>query len=201
MRIIGLTGGIACGKSTIARWLKAEGAVVIDADAISHALTLPKGKALPAIFSAFGDEIRLPDGSLNRKALAEAVFADEAKRVRLNAILHPLIAEEIQKKLDTCRKNDVSVVLLDIPLLYEVGMETLANEVWCVSAPEDVQIQRLLTRDGLTPEQSVRRIQSQLPLAEKERRANAVIRTDQPEADTHAEVLRLYRRAPERSLS
>ena len=192
MRVVGLTGGIACGKSTVAGWLKEMGAAIIDADAISHALTAPGGEALPAIFAAFGNDVRLPGDLLDRQALGSLVFADTEARGRLNGILHPLIHAHMLAQIADCREKGLPIVIMDVPLLYETGMEDLADEVWCVSAPEALQIQRLESRDGLSRGAAMARIRSQWPLAEKEARADAVIDTASPESETRAKVQRLY---------
>jgi len=150
------------------------------------------GEALPSIFAAFGDDFQMPDGSLNRAALANLVFSDDGARARLNGILHPMIETRMRHQLEICRKMGTNIVVLDVPLLYEAGMEGLADEVWCVSAPQALQLERLMTRDGLSREQAESRMGSQWPLAEKERRADAVIRTDVPLEDVCNQVLRLY---------
>jgi len=193
MRIIGLTGGIACGKSTVAGWLKEIGAAIIDADAISRELTGPAGEALPAIREAFGEEIFNENGTLDRAALASRVFADPAERQKLNGIVHPLVNERIQSGLRHCRETGATGVILEVPLLYEAGMESLADEVWCVSATEEEQVKRLKARDGLSRKQAISRIRSQWPLAEKELRADTVIHTDGPLEELRRQVAALYK--------
>lgn len=197
----GLTGGIACGKTTVAGWLREMGAPVVDADEISRRLTAIGGLALPAIRSAFGDDVFLKDGSLCRSVLAEQVFADEVQRERLNAILHPMIESDIRKQIKVCNKKGERIVILDVPLLYEAGMEDMADWVLCVSASRETQIKRLMMRDGLNRKQALQRIQSQWPLQEKERRADAVIYTDRIEMDPRAQVQQLYRQFWEGSQS
>ena len=158
LTVLGLTGGIACGKTTIAGWLGQLGATVIDADAISRALTAPGGAALPAIREAFGKAVFAPDGTLSRAALAACVFEDRAARKRLDAILHPMIEHALRQKLEACREAGVKIVVLDVPLLYEAGLESLADAVVCISAAEETQISRLHARDGLTGQQALLRI-------------------------------------------
>lgn len=194
MRIIALTGGIACGKTTVAGWLREAGAAVIDADAISRELTAPAGAALPLIRQAFGDGVFHGDGALNRAALAHLVFGDQEARARLEGILHPMIRRRMEEELQACRKMGVSIVVLDVPLLFEAGMEDMAEAVVCVSAPREVQIRRLQSRDGLTREQALARIRSQWPLTEKERRSHAVIDTQGPAEQVRRRVMELYRR-------
>ena len=200
MKIIALTGGIACGKSMVAEILRKLGAAVVDADFISRALTAPAGEALPAIFTAFGKEVREPEGTLDRAALAAKVFEDAKAREQLNRILHPLIQKCMEAEISAYRDRGFSVVILDVPLLYEAGMEMMADEVWCMSAPEEIQIRRMEVRDGLNREQALSRIRSQWPLLEKEARADCVIFTDRPLTEVKAEIERLYQCASERSL-
>lgn len=193
MKIIALTGGIACGKTTLANMLRELGAPVIDADAISRSLTAPGGKALPALREAFGGEVFQDGQTLNRAALAARVFQDPERLRKLNAVTHPLIIERMQSEIERCRKSGAPVVVLDVPLLFETGLDRLADETVCVSAPLPVQLKRLMTRNGLTEEQAMRRIQSQLPLCEKEKLADRTISTDCPLEELRARMSRLYR--------
>ena len=193
MKIITLTGGIACGKTTLANMLRELGAPVIDADAISRSLTAPGGKALPALREAFGGEVFQDGQTLNRAALAARVFQDPEQLRKLNAVTHPLIIERMQSEIERCRKSGAPVVVLDVPLLFETGLDRLADETVCVSAPLPVQLKRLTTRNGLTEEQAMRRIQSQMPLCEKEKLADRTISTDCPLEELRARMGRLYR--------
>jgi len=183
---IGLTGSIACGKSTVSSYLRKLGYFVSDADAISHALTAPGGAALAALREAFGSSIFSGD-TLDRRALGSLVFSDPAKRSMLNAILHPMIIARIQAELE---QNDApgKLVFGDIPLLYECGMASMFDAVWVVSTPRSIQIERLHERDGLSEEEAARRIDAQMPLAEKRRMADAVINTDGPIEDTQKQI-------------
>ena len=193
MKIIALTGGIACGKTTLANMLRELGAPVIDADAISRSLTAPGGKALPALREAFGGEVFQDGQTLNRAALAARVFQDPEQLRKLNAVTHPLIIERMQSEIKRCRKSGAPVVVLDVPLLFETGLDRLADETVCVSAPLPVQLRRLMTRNGLTEEQAMRRIQSQMPLCEKEKLADRTISTDCPLEELRARMGHLYR--------
>ena len=127
MKIIGLTGGIACGKSTIANLLKDMGASIVDADAINGQLTAPGGEALPLIRQAFGEFVFYPDGTLNRPVLSSIVFQNEDALKRLNAATHPLIQKRMLEEIETCRKMGVLVVVLDVPLLFEAGLSNLVD--------------------------------------------------------------------------
>ncbi|MDO5378339.1 MAG: dephospho-CoA kinase [Clostridia bacterium] len=183
---IGLTGSIACGKSTVSAYLRALGYPVVDADAVSRSLTAPGGEALGALREAFGDGV-FDGGALDRRALGALVFSSPAQRERLNALLHPLIIASVSRQLEALDTAE-GLVFGDIPLLYECGMEALFARIWVVSAPREAQLSRLCARDGLTREEAERRIASQMPLAEKCRRADAVISTDGPLGCAHGQI-------------
>ena len=183
---IGLTGSIACGKSTVSQYLRQKGCYIVDADAISRALTADGGAALPEIRRAFGDDV-FSGASLDRAKLGQLVFADAQKRQTLNAILHPMILSEIRRQLDRLDAPG-QIVVGDVPLLFECGMESMFDTIWVVRAARETQIQRLFERDGLSREQAERRIDSQMPPDEKIRRANAVIDTDGSIEQTHRQV-------------
>lgn len=193
---LGLTGSIACGKSTVSAYLASLGCAIVDADAISRTLTADGGAALPAVRQAFGDSVFRGD-SLNRRALGQLVFSDSQKRDELNAILHPLILREITRQLDALDAPE-RLVIGDIPLLYECGMQTLFDAVWVVSVPRETQIQRLAQRDGLDRTQAERRIDAQMPLAQKEQLADAVIHTDGTLEQTQRQIDALLCRLAQR---
>lgn len=183
---IGLTGSIACGKSAVSQYLRELGFFVADADAISRSLTAPGGQALPLLREAFGDGVF--DGEvLNRRCLGGIVFCDAEKRAQLNAILHPLILRTLQSELEAHDALD-ALVFGDVPLLYECSMAQMFDRIFVVSAPRETQIARLLARDGLSREDAERRIDAQMPLAQKCALADAVIDTDGPMENTRAQV-------------
>ena len=188
MYIIGLTGGIATGKSTAAQVLRRFGADVIDADAISRAATMPGGCAETAVLEAFG--------TLDRKALAAKVFADPEARRRLEAIVHPLVRAEMERRIGESR---APVCVLDVPLLFESGMETMADEVWVTWVPDDEQLRRVRARDGLDEDAARARIASQMPAAEKIRRADHAVDTSGSFAETQARLRQLWEQALERA--
>ena len=191
--MLGLTGGIACGKSTVARHLESLGAVHIDADAISHALTAPGGAALGRIREVFGDGVFHADGTLDRKALGALIFSDEEQKRALEGILHPMVQHGMLSMADEAAREGKKVCVLNVPLLYETAMDCMCDEVWVVSLPLEKQIVRLMNRDRLTREQALARIHSQMPIEEKEARASHVVRTDKAESDTLREVEHRYR--------
>lgn len=187
--VLGLTGGIACGKSYVARLLRQRGIPVLDADAISRSLTAPGGQALPAVRAAFGDQVFDGD-ALNRRALGEIVFADAAARKQLEDILHPLIIARMQQETLSA---GTALVAWDVPLLYETGMDAQCDEVWCVSIPAGMQVRRVMRRDHLSRQQALRRMASQMPLDEKRRRADHVIDTSGNFRSTNRRVRGLLR--------
>lgn len=187
--VLGLTGGICCGKSEAARHLRSLGAAHIDADAISRAVTAPGGEALPQIRAAFGDGVFHSDGTLDRAALAGIVFSDPEAKCGLEEIIHPLVWA---RTLHGIEAAEAPVVMLDVPLLFESGMDALCDEIWSVSVPEDVQLSRIRERDGLTEEAARARIASQMNSSERNARAARVFNTDQPIEDTHAELSEAY---------
>lgn len=192
MRIIGLTGGIACGKSTISATLAELGAIIIDGDALARELTVPNGVALPAIRQAFGDSVFLADGTLNRRALGQIVFSDKSALEQLDALMQPLLLEMITAGVDAARQAGAIACVLDMPLLYEKNLDRLCDRVWCAWLPEDVQLERLIARDGFTREEALNRIHSQMPTDEKAARADIVIDTSGPIQYTKDCIRTLY---------
>jgi dephospho-CoA kinase len=174
-RVIGLTGGIASGKSTVARILERLGAVIIDADILSREAVAPGEPALEAIVAEFGGRMLNPDRTLNRQALGQLVFADPEARRRLEAITHPAIARMAEQKLAACRKESVPVVFYVAPLLIEAGRTGLVDEIWVVYADEATQMVRLIQRDGISPDDARRRLTAQMPMEEKKKFGRVVI--------------------------
>ena len=179
--IVGLTGGIATGKSTASRHLKELGAFCIDADAISHELMMPGGEAVEPVRQAFGDEFILEDGSVDRRALGRTVFADVALRRQLEGIVHPLVQRITLEKIRQAHKEGVRVVILDVPLLFESGMDVLCDETWVISLSPEKQLKRLMERDNCDEDGARARIDSQMSQEEKIRRAHTVIDNDRSE--------------------
>ena len=176
MKIIGLTGGIACGKSTVSTELRALGAAIIDADALAHELSQPHQPLYNAYVQRFGREIVTANGALDRAAIARRVFADPAVRAEVDAIAHPLIRMAAEERLRAARDENKRAAVLDVPLLFEAGWDALADETWVVSLPREEQLKRLLARDKAMDEGEARaRIAAQMPLAEKCARADVVI--------------------------
>lgn len=186
--ILGLTGGIASGKSHVARKLQELGCPVIDADSISRDLTADNGPALPSIRRLFGDAVFRSDGSLDRAALGSMVFADQERLAALNALMHPMIFDEINSRLEAL--SDAPLVVLEVPLLYETGADQSCDEVWTVFVPYEEQLRRLMRRNGLSEQEAARRIASQMPGIEKKRLADRVIDASGPYPETELQVFR-----------
>ncbi len=195
MRIIAITGGIGSGKTTVAGWIGETGVPVIDADRISRELTAAGGEALPPIRAAFGNGVFLTDGSLNRAALAALVFGgDPALREKLNGILHPMVIGRMQAQLNALRERGTPLCVIDVPLLYEAGLETLADTVLCVTASLETRVRRLMKRSGLTREQALARMKAQQDTGKTERLADYVLTTDADTEVNRENALSVWRR-------
>jgi dephospho-CoA kinase len=175
VRVIGLTGGIATGKSTLAALLRARGAPVVDADALARAAVEPGTPALAEIARTFGADVLRPDGALDRKALAARVFADPEARRRLEAITHPAVRRAMREETARLAAQGHALAFYDTPLLYEVGLEAQLDAVVVVWAPRDLQRERLIRRDGLAGAAADARLAAQLPVDEKAARADFVV--------------------------
>ena len=194
MRTVGLTGSIACGKSNVSAVLRELGAAVVDGDLLSRELTAPGGPALPAIRETFGDGVFHADGTLNRRALGDVVFASDDARKRLDSLMQPLLRSLILRRMEEARAGGAKICVLDMPLLFEAGLDTLCDTVWCVHLPREEQLRRLMARDGLTLSQAEARLRSQLSSDEKAARAQVVIDTSGSIDDTRAMIPALYAR-------
>ncbi|MFQ5860647.1 MAG: dephospho-CoA kinase [Dehalococcoidia bacterium] len=175
MRVIGLTGGIGTGKSEVARILEQLGATVINADLLGHRVYEPYTDAWQEVVAAFGPQVLQPDGVVDRKRLAEVVFADPDALARLNAITHPRIYTLIEQMLAQLRRQGVAVAVVEVALLIEAGWTPLVDEVWVVSCPEEQVLQRLRSRNHLSTEAIQRRARSQLSLEERLKHADVVV--------------------------
>ncbi len=194
--IIGLTGSIGSGKSTVSQRLAALGAHVLDADAVSRALTQPGGEALAAIAAAFGPGILRESGAIDRRALAAAAFSDTSARERLNAILHPLVLHNMRQSTQEILAADPHVCIVwDVPLLIEAGWQGFCDAVWLVLAPEQTRISRVLARDHCTREEALSRIRAQMSDEDKARFATHIIQNDGDFARLYARVDALYQQA------
>jgi dephospho-CoA kinase len=175
MRLIGVTGGIATGKSTVDRLLAAHGASVIDADELAREAVRPGEPALDEVAARFGREVLLPDGNLDRGRLGEVVFADPEARRDLERITHPRINELMGERIATALAGPAPLVAVDIPLLFESAREAMFEGVLLVYAPPEVQVRRLRERNGLDEAAALQRLAAQLPIDEKRDRATWII--------------------------
>lgn len=176
MILVGLTGGIATGKSTVAGMFKDCGATVIDADALAREIVQPGKPAWREIVKAFGKTVLKPDRTLNRQALGTRVFGDKTQLRRLEHIIHPRVARE-QARLtkQAADKDPQAVIIYDVPLLFEAGIDRRVDKTIVVTADRETQIARLKKRNGFSRAEAIRRIKNQTPLTEKRRRADYVL--------------------------
>lgn len=193
MILVGLTGGVACGKSSVARLLQDSGAFLIDADVLARTVVERGKPALKDIARVFGKKSLLPDGTLNRPALAKIVFGSPAKLKKLNAIVHPRVAREQAKMARAIATQEPrAVVIYDAPVLIEAGAHKRMDKIVVVAADEQTQIKRLHNRSHLSKTEALRRIKSQMPLAKKTAMADYVIDGTLSFEQTKHEVQRIY---------
>jgi len=193
MLIVGLTGGVASGKTVVSRILKEEGAYIINADQIARELVLPHKPAWSELIRAFGQEILQEDGSIQRKKLADKVFADPKQRKFLNQILHPRIKEEMDRRAkEIGEKDPEAIVVIDAPLIIELGDHREMDKLIVVTSTQPQQIERLKGRDGTNPEEALRIVSSQMPLKEKLKFADYVIRNEGSMEETKDRAREVY---------
>ena len=193
MVVIGVTGGIGTGKSTVAAMFKALGALVLDADALAREAMEPKQLAWRRIAASFGPGVLNEDQTIDRQALARVVFSDEEARRRLEAIIHPQVLRRIKQQLHGLRRRrSVRAVVLDVPLLFEVGAEGLADAVVVVTTPPEIQASRLRKKYGWTQEEIAQRHEAQLDLSAKEALADFVVDNTDGLERTRTQVRRIW---------
>lgn len=182
--IIGLTGGIATGKSTVSNMLKEKGFPVIDADIAARAVVEPGQPALQEIMNAFGSDVLSADGSLNRQKLGSIIFHDKEKRKKLNEIVHPAVRSWMMAEKDKAVRKGYKTIVFDIPLLFESKLTWMADRTLLVYTDPAVQLQRLMNRNGYTEEEASARIQSQMPIEEKKELADDIINNSGTKEET-----------------
>jgi dephospho-CoA kinase len=176
MPVIGITGGLACGKSTVARLLAQHGATLLSADDIAHEITAAGSAVAQEIARVFGPEVLDKAGKIDRKALGSLVFHDSEKRKQLESITHPAILRLLKERISSVvNERAGSLVIVEVPLLFEAGIESWFDCILVVAASEQIQLQRLRERNGLTEEEARARIESQMPLNEKVARGDFVL--------------------------
>lgn len=189
--VIGLTGGIASGKSTVAHMFQKRGITVVDADVIAKEAVEKGMPAYRKIAETFGAGVLLDNGGIDRKKLGELVFQNEDKRMQLNAIVHPEVRKTMIKERDKAIQARERFVVLDIPLLYESGLEHLTDKVLVVWVPKELQLERLMERNSLSEKEALNRIHAQLSLDEKKKKADAVIDNSGSLKDTETQLHQL----------
>lgn len=174
-QIIGITGGIASGKSSVSLYLQELGFTIVDADLASRAVVEPGEEAYHQIVKAFGEDILLTDGNIDRVKLGSIIFHDQEKRLLLNSIVHPAVRSWMLLKTEAALSSGEETVFMDIPLLFESKLTFMVDKTLLVYVDEEVQLQRLMNRNGLSETDALARINSQMPLADKKALADAVI--------------------------
>lgn len=194
IRTIGLTGGIATGKSSVARFFQSKGAMVIDADQLSRDAVEPGSPGLAMVVAAFGKGVLAADGRLDRKRLGEFVFSDSARRKQLEGILHPEIKRRAEERIASAAAAGCRVVFYMAPLLIEAGVTDRVDEVWVVTVRPELQLERLMLRDGISREQAQRMVDSQMPLADKEKQGRVVIDNSGTPQETGSRLAKIWAR-------
>ncbi|MEY2856431.1 MAG: hypothetical protein RLZZ74_740 [Cyanobacteriota bacterium] len=185
-RLIGLTGGIATGKTTVSNYLSERYALpVLDADIYAREAVAQGSPILQTVFQRYGDKVKLPDGELNRSALGDIIFNNPPEKQWLESQIHPFVRDRFTQELSNIISD---TVVLSIPLLFEANLMALTTEIWVVSCDRSRQINRLQQRNGLTPEQAAARIDSQLPLSQKVALADLVLNNDTGLAELYGQV-------------
>lgn len=174
-QIIGITGGIASGKSTVSLYLQELGFTIVDADLASRAVVEPGEEAYHQVVKAFGEDILLTDGNIDRVKLGSIIFNDQEKRLLLNGIVHPAVRNWMRVKTEAALASGEETVFMDIPLLFESKLTFMVDKTLLIYVDEQVQLERLMNRNGLSETEALARINSQMPLADKKALADAVI--------------------------
>lgn len=187
-QIIGITGGIASGKSSVSNYIRELGFTVIDADIVSREVVEPGEEAYNGIIKAFGESILLQDGGIDRAKLGKLIFHDQEKRLQLNQIVHPAVRKRMREQTDLALKTGASTVFMDIPLLFESKLTFMVEKTLLVYVDEDVQLKRLMERNSLSESEALARISSQMPLAEKKALADAIVNNNGDFEETKKQV-------------
>jgi dephospho-CoA kinase len=192
MKLVGLTGGVGSGKTTVADMMRELGAQVVDADEATHAVYEPGSPGFDAVVREFGDEY-VAGGRIDRARLGELVFHDDDARRRRNSIVHPLVRDWMAQRTAEAAERGAEVVVQDVPLLFENGLERLFSTVVLVYAPEEVQVERLVSGRGITPERARAIIAAQMPIESKRGLAHHVINNSGAREDTQTQVRAIWK--------
>ncbi len=195
MTIIGLTGGIGSGKSTVAEMLKELGAKIIDADQIAREVVEPGEPLLAMIAAEFGKDCLTEQGRLNRQFLASVIFNDEDKRKTLNRLIHPVIKKSIENKIKKIKATDQqAIIVLEAPLLVEAKMTSMVDEVWVTELDPRLQLNRVIKRDGITQTDALRRMKSQISPSERRAFAKVILDTEKDAEELRRNVAKEWQR-------
>lgn len=186
--ILGLTGGIATGKSLVSDYFKSKGYPVIDADQVSRQVVEAGSLGLSQVADHFGSHILFENDELDRKKLGQLIFSDSEKRKELNAIMHPLIRSEVLKQLNQLKKEGYDLIVLDLPLLFESSYEDQVDQVMVVHINKDLQLKRLMKRNDLSQREALQRIHSQMPLEEKMKKSQVLIDNSGTKKETFQQI-------------
>lgn len=189
--IIGLTGSIASGKSTVSKMLEEKGYPIIDADRVARQVVEPGSETLKKIGDLFGDEVIKPDGTMDREKVGALIFSDPARRKQLNDIIHPAIRGEMLRQRSDYLAQGYRTIIMDIPLLFESKLQHFVDKILVVSVTEENQLTRLMERNGLNDKDAKARISSQLPMSVKEEGADAVIYNNGTVGETARQLERI----------
>jgi dephospho-CoA kinase len=195
MKIVGLTGNIASGKTEVAKIFKELGAKIIDADRIAREVVELGEPAWQEIVDEFGSNILNSDGSINRRKLGEIIFNDDTRREHLNRITHPRIMNKIKEAIDQYKKENVNLVIIEAALIVERGgLLKVIDELIVVSADAETQIERIMTRDGLQRDEALSRMESQMPISEKTKHAAYIIDNSRSLGETRKQVEEIWKK-------
>ena len=193
MLVIGLTGGIGTGKSVVTRLLQALGAKVINADQVGHEAYQPDSESWIEVVKAFGEDILQPNREIDRQKLGAIVFGDPDQLTKLNQIMHPRMARIVSERIESLRGQGAKVVVVEAALLFEAGWDSLVDEVWATDSPVETVIERLQARNGMSAEEVLKRIDSQMDRSERLRRSQVIVDNGGDVANLESTVGKLWR--------
>ena len=192
MLVVGLTGGISSGKSTVTSWFLEKGIVVLDADRIVRQLQKPGSQLLYDLAHEFGSSVIKENGELARDVLGSIIFHDESAKYKLNEMIHPLVKHKIVEGIEVAKRNGEQLVVLDVPLLFESDFESLADCTLVVYVPRDIQVKRLMKRDGIDEDYALAKINSQMSLEQKRDRADYVLTNERSMSELRTQFEEMF---------
>ena len=192
MLVVGLTGGISSGKSTVTSWFLEKGIVVLDADRIVRQLQKPGSQLLYDLAHEFGSSVIKENGELARDVLGSIIFHDESAKYKLNEMIHPLVKQKIVEGSEAAKRNGEQLVVLDVPLLFESDFESLADCTLVVYVPRDIQVKRLMKRDGIDEDYALAKINSQMSLEQKRDRADYVLTNERSMSELRTQFEEMF---------